>query len=251
MNYVKKMNKKGEIDVLKRIILVLVVAGILIISGGKIMDSEKDKNEQEQSSQIPSCSCSGGQGNTGDSSSAPCCGPLPANRTVSIIKKTIFLIVVIAALAVAFNSVARKNKVKQSSVKASINTDYLDSCGIRIESVNVLNKIVKDKDFIFMVLPDKNKGVSRSAADTIEQTLNIISGKGVKTETLTLNPGSPDYDKLVNTYRINRFPAVFALGKGCSMDIVSGEITEEKLLRSYLIASKPMSSGCGANSSCR
>jgi hypothetical protein len=199
------------------------------------MDSEKDKNEQEQSSQVPSCSCS-----SGNSSGAPCCGPLPANRTVSVIKKTIFLIVVIAAIAVAFNSVARKDKVKQPSVKASINTDYLDSCGIRIESIDVLNKVVKDKDFIFMVLPDKNNGISRSTADTIEQTLSIISGKGVKTETLTLSPGSPDYGKLANTYKLNKFPAVFALGKGCSMDIVSGEITEERLLRSYLIASKPV-----------
>ena len=87
---------------------------------------------------------------------------------------------------------------------------------------------------------DNGKG-----AGVIDKASETISRRGVRVANFTIKPDSPDYQKLIDAGEIKSLPAILAIRKGHGSDIVTGEITEEKLLAGYLQASKPVSSISG------
>ncbi|UCD83488.1 MAG: hypothetical protein JSU92_09270 [Deltaproteobacteria bacterium] len=172
------------------------------------------------------------------------------NGLKSKLKTAVFVIVMLAAVGVAAHSVLKKNKVasmieEDNEFRASMTEQKL--CRSSLNSLIGLDEVAADKDFVFILLPGEREEAEK-AAGVIEKASEIISRKGTRVATFTIKTDSPDYQKLVSSYGISSFPAVLATGKGCGANIVTGEITEEKLLAGYLQASKPGS--CESKSPC-
>ncbi len=176
----------------------------------------------------------------------------------SKIKTAVFVIVMLAAVGVAAHSVLKKNRVgsvieKDDELKAGLT--YQKSCASSPASLINLDGVTAGKDFVFILLPGEREEEAEKAAGVIERASEIISRKGTRVATYTIETDNPDYQKLVSSYGISSFPAVLATGKGCGAEIVIGEITEEKLLAGYLQASKPGScesepASCESRSPC-
>lgn len=113
--------------------------------------------------------------------------------------------------------------------------------GTMIGSFAELNTVAAKSDAVFVYLLGKEE-TSGSAAATkaMQSAVRTIEAKGTKCAIFTLKAGSPDYASLAS--QVSR-PGVLAMVKGQGMKAVSGEITETKLVQSYVAASS--AGGCG------
>ena len=74
----------------------------------------------------------------------------------------------------------------------------------------------------------------------------IIKRKGTKVAILAAKPGSLEYKRFVDICKVDSFPAILAIGKGCGFDVVEGKITEAALLASFMRATGPVSCDPGS-----
>ena len=126
-------------------------------------------------------------------------------------------------------------------------------CGAALDSLASLNKVAADKDAVFILLPGEDRKGAEAASREIEAAIEKIRSSGTSAAAFTLEEGASDRALLVERFSITSFPCVFALGKGCGAAAVSGEITEAKLLRAFVLASRPRSpcgTPCGPSSPC-
>lgn len=210
------------------------------------MDLEKDAKKEKESCCADSSCCSSSQkeeqsAGNGDMSSQ---FRSEKDRLTSKIKTSIFVIVVLAAVGVAAMSVLKKNRVEQmveTENESKTNLASQQFFGSTLDSLISLNKVAVNKDFVFILLPGAKIEETEKVDSIIEQTSEIISQEGTRVATLTLKTDSPDYQKLVSYYKIDKFPAVLAMSKGCGTDIIMGKMTKEELLAVYLRSSKPVS----------
>jgi len=109
-----------------------------------------------------------------------------------------------------------------------------------IGAFDELNTVATQSDAVFIYLLGKEE-ISGNAAATkaMQAAARTIEAKGSKCAIFTLKAGSPDYAKLAS--QVTR-PGVLAMVKGKGMNAVSGEITETKLVQSYVAASS--AGGC-------
>ena len=176
----------------------------------------------------------------------------------------ICLIVVIAATAVLGRSIiARKtvDGIVQSQTafastvpafplpasSAAIETNL--SWGEPLKDMATLNQVAAQTNAVFMYLSEKGRGTDESVKRQIEQAANKAQIGGVNMGLYTLDAGSQDYAQI--TSRVPT-PCVLAMVKGGGISVVSGEITEGKLLQAIVAASRP--SGCcpgGSSSGCK
>jgi len=164
-----------------------------------------------------------------------------------MMKTSIFVAIVLAAVVVASISVINKTKAGstvQTGDVGDATTPCEEPCDRMLSSFKSLDKLASDKDFVFILLPGGNPEGNVRVANLVEKASKTISKKGPRTGTFTMKAESPDYEKVVSSFEIKSLPAVLAMGKGCGANIVAGEITEETLLAGYLLASKPVSGGC-------
>jgi hypothetical protein len=111
-----------------------------------------------------------------------------------------------------------------------------------IGAISELNTVAPDMAGVFVFLPGKSETTAkaptaqiRSAAQTIEPK---VRGKiGI----FTLKTNSRDYEQITAQTAV---PGVIAMVKGRGMSLVSGEITETKLVQAYVKASS--AGGCCA-----
>ncbi len=85
-------------------------------------------------------------------------------------------------------------------------------------------------DFMFIVLPVANGSIEPTVAGAAEK----IQVQGVRVDTLALNATDPEVVTTSQLLGINTLPAVVALNASGQAAIVTGEITETKLLQAYL-----------------
>lgn len=105
-----------------------------------------------------------------------------------------------------------------------------------------LNTVAAKSDAVFVYLLGKDETSGNTAATTAMQAaVRMIEAKGTKCAIFTLKAGSPDYASIAP--QVSR-PGVLAMVKGKGMSAVSGEITETKLVQSYVAASS--AGGCGS-----
>ena len=103
-----------------------------------------------------------------------------------------------------------------------------------------LNKVAAQKNAIFMYLSEKGRGVDEAVKRQIELAVGKVQSQGAKMAYYTLDTGSQDYAQITSQVSA---PCVLAMVRGGGMSVVSGEITEAKLLQAVVAASRP--SGCG------
>ena len=105
-----------------------------------------------------------------------------------------------------------------------------------------LNAVASKSDAVFVYLLGKEEtSVNAAATKAMLAAVQTIEAKGSKCAIFTLKAGSPDYTSLASQVTL---PGVLAMVKGKGMNAVSGEITETKLVQSYVAASS--AGGCGS-----
>lgn len=112
-----------------------------------------------------------------------------------------------------------------------------------IAALSELNAVAEGTFGVFVFLPGKDESAAkapvaqmRSAARTIEPQLG-----GGKIGIFTLKAGSPDHEQIALQIDV---PGVLALVRGAGMSAASGDITETKLVQSFVAASG--AGGCGS-----
>ncbi len=200
----------------------------------------QDESVEEQSA---SCGCE----------DSPCCG---SSRLTPTAKTIVFAIVILMAIAVAAWSFLKKNTsegVGQTDKQSERDKALQRLCGITLDSLSSLNDVAADKDFVFILLPGVNAEDSKNTARVVEQTSETLSRKGIRVGTFTIKRDNPDNKKAVSSLGLEGAPAVLLMGKGCATKVVTGEITEDKLLKGYVLASTPSSCypDSGGADSCR
>jgi hypothetical protein len=106
-----------------------------------------------------------------------------------------------------------------------------------------------DHDFIFVILPENDSNSTSTLTKRVSDAAAKIEARGVRVETLTLSASDPELSITAGRLAIAQLPAVLAIGPSGNGVIMTGDITEEKLLQAYLAASQPVcapgsSSGC-------
>ena len=116
------------------------------------------------------------------------------------------------------------------------------SVGTMIGAFADLNTVAVNSDAVFVYLPGKEATSGNApASKALQAAVRTLEAKGTKCGLFTLKAGSADYDKLGPQMTV---PGVLALVKGKGMSAVTGEITETKLVQSYVAASS--AGGCGS-----
>ncbi len=109
------------------------------------------------------------------------------------------------------------------------------------------NVLFAQNDFIFLVLPGDNEATQLMSKE-IDNAVAKIKADGVNIETLALKSDDPELQSTAQRLSITKFPAVIAFNKVGSGTLVTGDITETRLLQAYLQAAKACppgsSSGC-------
>ncbi len=118
------------------------------------------------------------------------------------------------------------------------------ACGTALDSVAALVKAIGEKGFVYVLLPDKS-GDAALVSKQINGAIKKLSAAGVDAAAFTLPKNADGRDKLVSVYSITSFPSVLAMGKSTGMQVISGEITEPKLLRAYVTACAASACGSG------
>ena len=106
-----------------------------------------------------------------------------------------------------------------------------------------------DNDFIFVVLPGSDSDLNKTLANRVAEAAAKIEAKGVRVDTMTLSAGNPEFSITKERLALAQLPAVLATSSNGNGAIMTGDITEGKLLQAYLVVSQPVcapgsSSGC-------
>ena len=104
-------------------------------------------------------------------------------------------------------------------------------------------------DFIFVILPENDSNSTETLINRVSDAAAKIEARGVRVETITLSPDDPEFSITLQRLAIGQLPAVLAISITGNGAIMTGDITEGKLLQTYLTASQPVcvpggSSGC-------
>jgi len=223
------------------------------------MDENADKGKQAESrcdSSSPSCG-------------VDCCSPSSGGGKNW--KTVVFVVVMLLAGAVAAHSLLTRNgetaSISQEGVsfgttslcdKAGLSTEcpatskqpsetVAVSCGVTLDSIESLGKSADEggANVVFIFLAGENEELNRIASAQVEATSNMLSAKGKQIAAFTLQKDSEGYDQLIKQFSVELLPSVIVAGQGYGAATVSGEITETKLLRAFVVASAPVACGPG------
>ena len=112
--------------------------------------------------------------------------------------------------------------------------------GEYLESLSELNKVALDQDAVFIFVPAKKDEVASGTTKTaVLSAQKKLDSNNIKAGLYTLRAASPDYSEISSQVQL---PAVLVACKGRGMSAVSGEVTETKLLQTFMAASQ--AGGC-------
>ena len=106
-----------------------------------------------------------------------------------------------------------------------------------------------DHDFIFVIMPGSDSDFTKTLTNRVSDAAAKIEAKGARVDTITLSASDPEFSITTERLAIAQLPAVLAISASGNGAIMTGDITEGKLLQTYLVVSQPIcapgsSSGC-------
>jgi hypothetical protein len=109
-----------------------------------------------------------------------------------------------------------------------------------------------DHDFIFVTLSDNDIKSTKTLTNLISDATAKIEARGARVETITLSPDDPEFAITMRRLGIGGVPAVLAISVSGNGAIMTGDITEENLLQTYLTVLQPpvCAPGCAPGSGC-
>lgn len=239
--------------------------------------SEKSKSVEGTESCGPECSCSCGTSSTGKKMKLAAClivlllvaGILiykaygTKNVSSGSAKESGFAITQAEpksmpannsdVLAVASEKQAATIAVTDTKQAAPV-TDTIQisrKIGESLDSLSSLNKVALSQDTVFVFIPAaKSEFADDATKNAVIAAQHALKAKNINIGLYTLPGSSPDYAALSAQVQA---PAILVATKGKGMAVVSGEVTETKLLQAYMASARsggcgPSSSGCGPSS---
>lgn len=128
--------------------------------------------------------------------------------------------------------------------KPAVNADEgKKMIGTFLESFSSLNKVALNEDGVFIFIPGKDdKNIKKDITDAVAAAEKTLKTNGVAMGLYTLKTDSTDYSTISKQVQV---PGLVVAVKGRGMGIVTGEITEEKLLQTF-VACINAGGGCGS-----
>ena len=97
-----------------------------------------------------------------------------------------------------------------------------------------------DHNLIFIILPGDDSDSNEILVNRVSDASVKIEARGVQVETLTLSPSDPELSITMQRLAIDKLPAVLAISNTGQGAIMTGDITEAKLLQTYVTVSQPI-----------
>ncbi|MCX6645308.1 MAG: arsenite efflux transporter metallochaperone ArsD [bacterium] len=114
--------------------------------------------------------------------------------------------------------------------------------GENINSINDLNSVAMDKAAVFIYLPGQDDSpIASSTIDAVQAAQSSLQSQGITLGLYSLVTSSPEYTSLSAQIEL---PAILVLCKGKSSSMVTGDVTEIKLLQAYAAANRAAGGGC-------
>jgi hypothetical protein len=107
-----------------------------------------------------------------------------------------------------------------------------------------------DHDFIFVTLSDNDIKSTKTLTNRISDAAAKIEARGARMETITLSPDDPEFSITMRRLGIGGVPTVLAISVNGNGAIMTGDITEGDLLRTYLTVLQPPVCAPGSSSGC-
>ncbi|MCJ7654390.1 MAG: hypothetical protein MUO97_03660 [Dehalococcoidia bacterium] len=97
-----------------------------------------------------------------------------------------------------------------------------------------------DHDFIFVIMPGSDSDSTETLANRVSDAAAKIETRGARVETITLSASDSEFSITMERLAITQLPAVLAIAISGNGAIMTGDITEGKLLQTYLVVSQPV-----------
>ena len=97
-----------------------------------------------------------------------------------------------------------------------------------------------DHNFIFVILPGSDNSSNETLANRVSEASAKIEARGARVDTITLSASDPEFSITTERLAITQLPAVLAIAISGNGAIMTGDITEGKLLQTYLVVSQPV-----------
>ncbi len=120
--------------------------------------------------------------------------------------------------------------------------------GKELATLADLNTLAAETDGVFVYLPGTDTDSAKAApVSQLEGAAQTIKARGVNVGIFTLKTDAPEYTQLASQVTV---PGVIAMAKGRGMVPVTGDITENSLIQSFVAASSAGGCGPSAGSGC-
>ncbi len=113
-----------------------------------------------------------------------------------------------------------------------------------------LNTIFTNHDLIFVILPGSDSNSTKTLANRVAEATAKIEAKGARVDIMTLSARDPEFSITTERLAITQLPAVLAISISGNGAILTGDITEGKLLQIYLVVSQPVCAPGGSSGCC-
>ena len=159
--------------------------------------------------------------------------------------------------AIAYSLITRHTSASVPLDNSGVPQIASATCGNALSTLGIgdllwaqeLNTIFTDHNLIFVILPGNDTNLNNTLANRISDTTAKIEARHTSVGTFTLNASDPEFSVTTERLAITELPAVLALSTSGNGAIITGDITEGKLLQTYVVVTQPVcvpggSSGC-------
>jgi hypothetical protein len=139
------------------------------------------------------------------------------------------------------DKVDESGETNQESIETpAVQIEETKTLGEHLSSLSELNQVAIQYSAVFVYIPaNADDGVSAETKSAVDAASETLKARGAALGLFTLETVSSDYTSLSEQAE---FPAILVACKGFGMSVVSGEITETKLIEAYLASAS--SGGC-------
>lgn len=211
------------------------------------MDSNADRKDDQEACCSDSSYCSPDLGTS--AKTAGCCASSTesgkSSSRGSRLRLTAFVVVMAFAIAVAAWTLIRANNTDEdlrAQTRSADGFHHADPGPSMASAEYTVDGLAPGKDLAFLLLAGAEPEEAADAAQAIEQASVTLAARGVKAAAITVSPDDPDYKRAADALGVAKFPAVVLLGRDCDPCVVTGDITGDGLLRTFV---QTCAQGCG------
>jgi hypothetical protein len=193
-----------------------------------------------------------------------CCESRPPEKQPSSVNKWLkiglfALGVCLIIGATAYSLIVRHTSASNASVDTSgIPRVATGTCANALSTFDItdlvwvqeLNSLLTNHDYIMVLLPENNGDLNNTLSNRMADATSKIEARGVNAATFTLDPSDPEFSTTMKRLALGQLPAIIAIHNNGNGALITGDITEDKLLQTYLVVSQPIICAPGSSSGC-